>query len=154
MLAQRLDSTCQLTVREAVDGEPLEPGVALIAPGGRHLEVHLRGQGMVTRLTDDPPENYCRPAVDVLFRSVGAAYRDRALGLVLTGMGRDGAAGARDIRAAGGAVIAQDEASSVVWGMPGAVATSGQADEILPLTQIATHLTAALVRRPIPAGAS
>jgi two-component system, chemotaxis family, protein-glutamate methylesterase/glutaminase len=154
MLAQRLNSVCALTVDEAGDGEVLEPGRVLIAPGGRHLEVVTRGVGVVTRLTDAPPENFCRPAVDVLFRSVAAAFRDRTLGVVLTGMGRDGALGAAVIRKAGGEMFVQDEATSVVWGMPGAVAGAGQADRVLPLGEMAGQISTALARTPVRAGAT
>jgi len=146
MLAQRLDSSSQLTVREAVDGEPLVPGTVLIAPGGRHLALKRAAAGAVVALNDDPPENFCRPAVDVMFRSVAALYKDKTLAAVLTGMGRDGALGAKVVRDAGGEVFAQDEQSSVVWGMPGAVVSTSQADRVLPLTDIARELTVALQR--------
>jgi two-component system chemotaxis response regulator CheB len=146
MLAQRLDSVCALSVSEAAEGDLIERGRVLIAPGGSHLEVGTKGATVVAHLTDAPPENFCRPAVDVLFRSVSAAYRNRVLGVVLTGMGRDGAQGATTIRTAGGEMFAQDEASSVVWGMPGAVATAGQADRILPLDQMAAQITSALAK--------
>jgi two-component system chemotaxis response regulator CheB len=147
MLAQRLDSTSQLTVREAVDGEPLVPGTVLIAPGGRHLALKRAAAGAVVSLNDDPPENFCRPAVDVMFRAVSALYKDKTLAVVLTGMGRDGALGAKVVREAGGEVFAQDEQSSVVWGMPGAVVTSSQADRVLPLTDIAREVTTSLTLR-------
>jgi two-component system chemotaxis response regulator CheB len=147
MLAQRLDSTSQLTVREAADGEPLVPGTVLIAPGGRHLALKRAAAGAVVALNDDPPENFCRPAVDVMFRAVSALYRDKTLAVVLTGMGRDGALGAKVVREAGGEVFAQDEPSSVVWGMPGAVVSTSQADRVLPLTDIAREVTTALTLR-------
>lgn len=147
MLAQRLDSTSQLTVREAADGEPLVPGTVLIAPGGRHLALKRAAAGAVVSLNDDPPENFCRPAVDVMFRAVSALYKDKTLAVVLTGMGRDGALGAKVVREAGGEVFAQDEQSSVVWGMPGAVVTSSQADRVLPLTDIAREVTTSLTLR-------
>lgn len=147
MLAQRLDTASKLTVVEATEGEPVTPGKVLIAPGGFHLEVKNRGTGAIAHLTEDPPENFCRPAVDVLFRSVAATYGKNVLAVVLTGMGRDGERGARVIRDAGGEVFVQDEASSVVWGMPGAVAGSGLADRILPLSQVATDLSGVLPRK-------
>ena len=144
MLAQRLDSTCPLKIIEASEGDLVERGQVLIAPGGKHLEVRTKGATVVAHLTDAPPENFCRPAVDVLFRSVSAVYRNRTLGVVLTGMGRDGALGAGVIRTAGGEMFAQDEASSVVWGMPGAVVGSGQADRVVPLDQMAGQIVSAL----------
>jgi hypothetical protein len=107
---------------------------------------------MVVHLTEDPPENFCRPSVDVLFRNVASAYGDRVLAVVLTGMGRDGEKGAKAIRDAGGEVVAQDEATSVVWGMPGAVTTAGQADKVLPLPRIGPETAAALSRGPAPVG--
>jgi two-component system chemotaxis response regulator CheB len=146
LLAARLDGQSAVTVAEAVHGEPLVPGRVLIAPGGSHLVVRRVGTSVVAELTEDPPENFCRPAVDVLFRSVAAVYGDRVLAAVLTGMGRDGEKGATVIRDGGGEVVAQDDATSVVWGMPGAVAAAGQADRILPLPQIGANLAAALAR--------
>jgi len=148
MLAERLDGTSRISVREAQAGDLLRPGQALIAPGGRHLVLKPAAAGAVVALTDDPPENFVRPAVDVMFRSAAACYRDRVLGLVLTGMGRDGAKGAKVIRDAGGEMFVQDEATSVVWGMPGAVAAAGQADRVLPLQGIAAELSAVLARKP------
>jgi two-component system, chemotaxis family, protein-glutamate methylesterase/glutaminase len=152
LLAERLNGRCGLTVAEAQHGEPLVAGRILIAPGGRHLVVRRHGTQVVAELTDAPPENFCRPAVDVLFRSVSAAYGERVLAAVLTGMGRDGERGASVIRGAGGEVWAQDEATSVVWGMPGAVTTAGQADRVLPLAQIGQQLVAALAQASTPAG--
>jgi two-component system chemotaxis response regulator CheB len=152
MLAQRLDSTCKLSISEAGEGDLVERGRVLIAPGGHHLEVRAKGATIVTHLSDAPPENFCRPAVDVMFRSVSAAYRNRVLGVILTGMGRDGAQGAGVIRTAGGEMFAQDEASSVVWGMPGAVVMAGQADRILPLNQLAAQISSALSQNQQPSG--
>ncbi|MBI4944698.1 MAG: chemotaxis response regulator protein-glutamate methylesterase [Actinobacteria bacterium] len=152
LLAQRLDVTCKLTVVEASEGELIVPGKIVIAPGGKHLVIKRSGTSVVGHLTEDPPENFCRPAVDVLFRSVAAVYGDRVLACVLTGMGRDGEKGAGVIRAGGGEVYAQDEATSVVWGMPGAVATAGQADKILPLQRIGPDIATALSRGPAPVG--
>ena len=105
--------------------------------GDRHLVVRTSGRGPQTALTQDPPENFCRPAVDPLFRSAVAAYDGAVLGVVLTGMGADGRVGAGAIREAGGTVLAQDQATSVVWGMPGAVTQAGYADDVLPLDRIA-----------------
>jgi two-component system, chemotaxis family, protein-glutamate methylesterase/glutaminase len=135
--AQRLDRLAALRVIEAVDGAPLEPGTVHLAPGDHHLVVRDGKQSRTTALNQAPPENFCRPAVDPLFRSAVAAYGGAVLGVVLTGMGSDGRAGAAEIRAAGGAVVVQDQATSVVWGMPGAIVQAGLADEILPLDRIA-----------------
>jgi two-component system, chemotaxis family, protein-glutamate methylesterase/glutaminase len=146
LLASRLDGQCRLEVAEAKHGDPVVPGRVLIAPGGFHLVVRRHGTSVVAELTEDPPENFCRPAVDVLFRSVASVYGDKVLATVLTGMGRDGEKGAKVIRDAGGEVIVQDDATSVVWGMPGAVAGAGLADRILPLPQIGPALAGALAR--------
>ena len=143
MLAHRLDNDSGLAVREAADGDVPLPGEVLIAPGGRHLEVRSGANGPVLRLTDGPPENSCRPAADVLFRTAAAVYGEQVLAVVLTGMGSDGRKGSQAIQAAGGQVVVQDEASSVVWGMPGAVVAAGACDRILPLREIAGSLTRA-----------
>jgi two-component system chemotaxis response regulator CheB len=137
MLADRLALAAKLPVREAEEGDPVEPGVVLIAPGDQHMRVARRGGRAVITLDRGPPENSCRPAVDVLFASVADAYGSAALGVVLTGMGKDGLAGCGRIRAAGGRVLVQDEQTSVVWGMPGFVAGAGLAEEVLPLGEIA-----------------
>jgi two-component system chemotaxis response regulator CheB len=134
--AQRLDRLSALRVVEAADGSPLVPGVAHLAPGDHHLVVRPTGRGMQTGLSQGPPENFCRPAVDPLFRSAVTAYDGAVLAVVLTGMGSDGRNGAAEIRSGGGTVIVQDQATSVVWGMPGAIAQAGLADEILPLDRI------------------
>jgi len=135
--AQRLDRLCPLTVVEATDGTLLAPGTVHIAPGDFHLTVGTSGANRRTALNQAPPENFCRPAVDVLFRSAVAAYDGAVLGVVLTGMGSDGRIGAGQIRDAGGQVVAQDQATSVVWGMPGAVTQAGFADEVVPLGRVA-----------------
>jgi two-component system chemotaxis response regulator CheB len=138
LLAQRLDRLGGLRVIEAAGDEPLEPGHVYIAPGERHLEVVRDAAGVPrTRLSSAPPENNCRPAVDVLFRSVAQEYGGAALGVVLTGMGSDGRRGSEALVGTGSRVIVQDEASSVVWGMPRAVADAGLADEVLPLDAVA-----------------
>ncbi|MEJ2578034.1 MAG: chemotaxis response regulator protein-glutamate methylesterase [Kineosporiaceae bacterium] len=152
LLAERLDTGCPLKVSEAAEGDVIAAGRVLIAPGGKHMLPVRKGSGMVVHLTEDPPENFCRPSVDVLFRNVASAYGDRVLAVVLTGMGRDGEKGAKAIRDAGGEVVAQDEATSVVWGMPGAVTTAGQADKVLPLPRIGPETAAALSRGPAPVG--
>jgi len=134
--AQRLDRLSPLRVVEAADGSPLVPGTVHLAPGDHHLVIRATGRGLHTGLNQGPPENFCRPAVDPLFRSAVTAYDGAVLALVLTGMGSDGRNGAAEIRAAGGTVVVQDQATSVVWGMPGAIAQAGLADEILPLDRI------------------
>ena len=136
MFAQRLDSRCALEVKEAADGDLVQPGRVLIAPGNHHLELRRVGASVVARLTSAPPENFCRPAVDVLFRSVSQLYGPHALAVVLTGMGSDGARGVDVLRRGGAEVVVQDEASSVVWGMPGAVVAAGLAHRVLPLTAV------------------
>ena len=140
MFAERLDRSTPLRVVEAGDGMELTAGWAYVAPGDRHLVLHRRGTATLTQLSGAPPENSCRPAVDVMFRSVAALYGGSAYATVLTGMGHDGRGGAKVLRDAGAEVLAQDEATSVVWGMPGAVVGAGLADEILPLDRIAAHL--------------
>lgn len=146
-LAERLAKTGNLPVREAVDGELAKPGEVLLAPGGRHLELAGDAAQPRIRLSDDPPENSCRPAADVLFRSAARLWGRGTLGVVLTGMGKDGLAGCRQIVAAGGSVIAQDEFSSVVWGMPGEVVRAGLADAVLPLAQVGVEVALRLKRR-------
>ena len=140
MFAQRLDSKCALSVKEAEHGDLVVPGRVLIAPGDKHLELKRVGTSVVAQLTSGPPENFCRPAVDVLFRSVAQVYGGSALAVVLTGMGSDGARGAEVLRRAGAEVVAQDEPSSVVWGMPGAVVGAGLAHRVLPLDRVAADM--------------
>ena len=146
LFAQRLDAKCALEVKEAEEGDAVVPGRVLIAPGGRHLEVVRRGAAVVAHLTDAPPENYCRPAVDVMLRSAVKVYGGGVLTVVLTGMGSDGARGAEVVRRAGGDVLAQDEATSVVWGMPGAVTQAGLATRVLPLQQVAREIATVVGR--------
>jgi len=136
-LADRLSSRCQLSVVESAGGERLSPGTIYIAPGNRHLEVVRDLEGVRTMLTDGPHENSCRPAADVLFRSVAKAYGPSVLCVVLTGMGQDGARGARDIHDAGGRVLAQSGPTCVIWGMPKAVEEAGIAEEVVPLPVMA-----------------
>ncbi|QJR35957.1 protein-glutamate methylesterase/protein-glutamine glutaminase [Gemmatimonas groenlandica] len=140
MLAERLSQLSPLEVREAESGARLVPGVAWVAPGDRHLGLRRDGGHVYIALGDGPPEHSCRPAVDVMFRAVHAAYGGDALAVVLTGMGRDGAAGATLLRSAGATVFAQDESSSVVWGMPGAVVASDAADRIVELDDMAREI--------------
>lgn len=140
-LAERLDRDSPLGVVEGAEGQRIERGRFYIAPGGRHMTVVRSPDGRLSiRLTDSAPVNSCRPAVDVLFRSVEEVVGGDVVSVVLTGMGADGAAGVKGLRAKGAWSIAQDEATSVVWGMPGAVAQTGQADEILPLERIADRI--------------
>ncbi|MCC7475101.1 MAG: chemotaxis response regulator protein-glutamate methylesterase [Pirellulales bacterium] len=139
-LADRLHQESALTVVEARGGERIEPGHVYIAPGDYHMELRRDGVAVKTVLTQGPPENSCRPAVDVLFRSVANVYGVGSLGVVLTGMGQDGARGSESIVHTGGSVIAQDEASCVVWGMPRAVTEAGLASQVLPLGSIPNEI--------------
>lgn len=139
-MATRLDQLCALEIAEAAGNETLRPGQVLIAPGDFHLEITRKGVATVTTLHQGPPENSCRPAVDVLFRSAAGVFGPSCLALVLTGMGQDGLRGGGDVVAAGGTLLAQDEATSVVWGMPRAVVEAGIADSTLPLNSIADAL--------------
>lgn len=140
-LAERLDAISPLSVHEARGGEVLRAGGAWLAPGDFHLTLSPVRDGWTTRLTQTPPENSCRPAVDVLFRSAAEHVGSETLAVVLTGMGQDGLRGCEAIHRAGGRVLAQDEATSVVWGMPGAVARAGLADQILPLERFPWELS-------------
>ncbi len=140
ILAERLNTVCPLTVREAADNMPLEAGTVLIAPGGFHMRVMRRGGRECIALDQSPPENSCRPAVDVMFRSVNEVYGGSAVAVILTGMGQDGYQATRALKTAGAYVIAQNEASSVVWGMPGTVARAGLADAVLDLKAVASAI--------------
>ena len=140
LLAERISTIPGRHAREGVAGAVLAPGDIWIAPGGFHMEVEKGATGTRLLLHEGPPECSCRPAVDVLFRSVARVFGPRALAVVLTGMGQDGMLGSQAIREAGGQVLAQDEASSVVWGMPGAVTEAGLAHKVLPLSQIAEEI--------------
>jgi two-component system, chemotaxis family, protein-glutamate methylesterase/glutaminase len=141
MLAERLNNRSAITVHEGEPGKKLEPGQAWIAPGDYHMTVERRAMAVQLATNQAPAENSCRPAVDVLFRSVARAYGAHVLAVVMTGMGADGLLGAHRIREAGGEVIIQDEASSVIWGMPGAVSSDGQADAVYPLEQLGPEIT-------------
>lgn len=134
---RRMDSLCALSVCEPQDGQYIMPGHVYIAPGGKHLLVERDGARYRCRLNDGPPVNRHCPSVDVLFRSVAQKVGPNAVGVILTGMGDDGARGLKEMRDAGAATIAQDEASSVVWGMPGAAVRLGAVGEILPLNKVA-----------------
>ncbi len=140
ILAEHLARTSRRPATEGVDGEPVKAGHIYLAPGGKHMRIARRGTDIVIALDDGPAVNFCKPAVDPLFQSAIEVWQSGIMAVVLTGMGSDGMRGGKDIVAAGGNVIAQDEATSVVWGMPGAVAHAGICAAILPLDQIAPKL--------------
>ncbi|MCA1940301.1 MAG: chemotaxis response regulator protein-glutamate methylesterase, partial [Caenispirillum bisanense] len=140
ILAEHIGRLAGLPAKEAENGEVIQNGRVYIAPGDWHMLVETKGTDKVLRLTQDPPENFCRPAVDPMFRSIAKAYGRRVLAVVLTGMGSDGARGGKVIADAGGTVIAQDEATSVVWGMPGATAQAGVCSAVLPLPDVAPYI--------------
>lgn len=142
--AQRLDASCELEVKEACDGDELRSGRLLLAPGDRHLKVVRRGNAFRVKLDDGPKVAGFRPSVDVLFQSVAASHGDKAVGLVMTGMGCDGAEGIRDLKRAGAKTFAQDKASSVVYGMPKAAAETGCVDHIVSLAEIPDALVRVL----------
>lgn len=146
LLAERLQTNTGLRVSEAVEGIPLEPGMVVIAPGDYHMQLSKAGGQPRIALNQEPPENSCRPAVDVLFRSTAEVYGGAVIAVILTGMGYDGLRGAKALKAGGAHLIAQDEASSVVWGMPGAVVQAGLADAVLPLDQIVPAILARMGR--------
>jgi two-component system, chemotaxis family, protein-glutamate methylesterase/glutaminase len=140
LLADRLNSQSSLTIQEGTPGAILKPGEAWIAPGDFHMTVERQGTAVRLAMSQNPPENSCRPAVDPMFRSVAKTFGPNVLGVVLTGMGSDGVIGAQHIRERGGQILVQDEASSVVWGMPGQVSAAGLADGTYPLGQIAGEI--------------
>jgi two-component system, chemotaxis family, protein-glutamate methylesterase/glutaminase len=146
MLAERLSHVSALPCQEGAAGLPVQPGHVYIAPGDHHMTVTSSADGVRLATNQGPPENSCRPAVDVLFRSVAEVYGSGVLALVMTGMGQDGLRGCEFVRARGGQVMVQDQATSVVWGMPGYVAEAGLADEVLALDDLAP----AIVRRVGP----
>lgn len=146
LLAERLTAQTPIRVHEAAPGDVLRPGHAWIAPGDYHMVVARNGLDTCIQLHQEPPENSCRPSVDVLLRSVAKSFGANSLTAILTGMGQDGMRGCEHIREAGGQILAQDEASSVVWGMPGAVARAGLADRVLPLSFIGDEI---LRRMPV-----
>jgi len=140
-LAVRLDEASALTVKEAEIGDCLQPGTVYMAPGDYHMVLErFNGAEAAIRLNQDPPENSCRPSADPLFRSVATLYGERSLGIIMTGMGQDGLKGSEALYAAGSSVLVQDEASSIVWGMPKLVAMAGLAEEQVPLNQIAMRI--------------
>ncbi len=140
LLAERLTAEFRIPVQEAKSGAVLQPGRAWIAPGDYHLSVVRDGTAIRTLIHQEPPENSCRPAVDVMLRSVAQVYGAGSLAVILTGMGQDGLRGCEAVHEAGGQVLAQDEATSVVWGMPGYVVRAGLADRMLPLSLIADEI--------------
>ncbi len=145
-LADRLNALSPLTIVEATNGMAVRPGMVLIAPGGRHLTFRSGPQGLIAATPEEPTSMLHRPSVDVMFRSANEQLNGRVLAVVMTGMGKDGLLGCRDIKQRGGLVIAQDEDTSVVYGMPRAVVEAGLADAVLPLEQIAPVVTRALQR--------
>jgi two-component system, chemotaxis family, protein-glutamate methylesterase/glutaminase len=141
MLATRLSAKSAFPVRECASGEPLKPGCIFLAPGDYHMVVDGEDGSVRLRTHQGPKENFCRPSVDALFRSVAETFGARAVAVVLTGMGQDGLKGSELLQNAGARIVVQDEGSSVVWGMPGFVARAGLADRILPLDQIAAEIS-------------
>jgi two-component system chemotaxis response regulator CheB len=140
LLAERLNTSCKLPIVEARQGEPVVGGRILIAPGDFHMKVALSGGKVHVVLDQSPPQNFCRPAVDALFCSIAEVYGGAVVATVLTGMGQDGMRGSEVLKAQGAAILAQDQESSVVWGMPGAVVNAGLADRVLPLSQCAQEI--------------
>ena len=146
LLAEHITRSTALTCNEAKDGESVSADQAYLAPGDYHMEVEAGDPAPVIRLNQNPPESFCRPAVDPMLRSLSRLYGSRLLVVILTGMGADGAKGSEKVIAAGGTVIAQDEATIVVWGMPGAVATAGLCSEVMPIGDIAPYIRKLLMR--------
>jgi two-component system, chemotaxis family, protein-glutamate methylesterase/glutaminase len=136
ILAEHITRQCGIACAEAKDGETLVGGRIYLAPGDFHMVLATRGTSTVLSVNKEPPENFCRPAVDPMMRSIAKIYGKRALAIILTGMGQDGMRGCSELVAAGGLTVAQDEPSSVVWGMPGAVATAGLCSAVMPLREI------------------
>ena len=147
-LADRLTAGSSLLVREAIPSGVLQPGQVWIAPGDFHMSLYRQESSVNIRTFQAPPENSCRPSVDVLFRSVAEVFAHNTLAVVMTGMGQDGLRGCEHIKEAGGQIIVQDEATSIVWGMPGYVAKAGLADSVLPLCDIAGDIVRRVNRGP------
>ncbi|MDP6037185.1 MAG: chemotaxis protein CheB, partial [Candidatus Latescibacteria bacterium] len=139
-LAQSLDSQSIVKVVEATTGLPLQPATVYIAPGGKQMRLAKQGALTTIEITDDPPENFCKPAVDYLFRSVAEIYGSRGLGVIMTGMGADGTQGLRAMKQQGSPVMAQDEATCVVYGMPQEAVKAGVVDTVLPHNKIAGEI--------------
>jgi two-component system chemotaxis response regulator CheB len=146
ILAEHLGQASGMPAAEAKDGELAMPGRIYVAPGDFHMTVHAEGGRKVLRLDKNPPENFCRPAVDPMLRSLAKAYNGKVLAVILTGMGQDGLKGGQELAAAGGVIAAQDEATSVVWGMPGSVASNGLCSAVLPLSDIGPYVRKAISR--------
>lgn len=146
ILAEHLGQASGMHAAEAKDGEPVMPGRIYVAPGDFHMTVAVEGGRKVMHLDKNPPENFCRPAVDPMLRSLAKAYNGKVLTVILTGMGQDGLKGGQELSAAGGVIAAQDEATSVVWGMPGAVANAGLCSAVLPLSDIGPYVRKAISR--------
>lgn len=144
ILAEHMGKAAMRPSKEGEDGETIKPGNIYVAPGGKHMVLDKDGGAVKIRLTDGPPINFCKPAVDPLFDSIAKVFGSAALGVILTGMGSDGADGVRTIAAGGGSIITQDEATSVVWGMPGAAAHTGMCSEVLPLKEIGPKVSRVL----------
>jgi two-component system chemotaxis response regulator CheB len=140
LLAERLNTICKLPVEEATQGRLVEPGRILLAPGDFHMKIATDGECVRVCLDQSPRQNSCRPAVDALFTSAGEVYGGAVLAAILTGMGQDGLRGTEILKAQGASILAQDEASCVVWGMPGAVVNAGLADHVLPLDQVVPQI--------------
>lgn len=147
ILAEHITRMSGWECKEAQTGDRLEPGKILLAPGDYHMLIEQKGTDRVVRITQDPPENFCRPAVDPMLRSVVKVFGARVLTVILTGMGNDGEKGSKVVVDAGGTVISQDEKSSVVWGMPGAVATAGLCSAVLPIDQLAGYVMNFIARK-------
>ena len=139
-LAEDLNRRCALRVCEACDGQPVIPGNVLIAPGGKQMKVERVDGRIAVRITDDPPVNSCKPSVDYLFRSVSEIYGKKSVGVIMTGMGNDGARGCQEMKRQGAAIIAQDEATCVIFGMPKGPIEEGIADVVAPLDDIALEI--------------
>ena len=140
ILADHLSKAANREVKEASDGEIVRTGCIYVAPGDFHMTAENNGTDVVIKLNHDAPENFCRPAVDVMLRSLAKLYGNRLLAVILTGMGQDGLLGCREVIEAGGTLIAQDEATSVVWGMPGSVASDGLCSAVVPLDNVAAKI--------------